>query len=57
MQVARKIPFDDPVVLNYVRGGYIVTQIISIAVFLYISRKIKQKNDKTLLKTLKEGIW
>jgi len=50
MQVARKIPFDDPVVLNYVRAGYIIAQGISIAVFFYISAKIKQKDDKTVLK-------
>jgi hypothetical protein len=38
--VARKIPFDDPVVLNYVRAGYIIAQGISIAVFFYISAKV-----------------
>jgi len=50
MQVARKIPFDDPVVLNCVRAGYIITQITCIAVYLYIAAKVKRKNDRTLLK-------
>ena len=39
--VARKIPFDDPVILNYVRAGYIASQIICIAVYLYISMKVR----------------
>ncbi|PVG04307.1 putative PHO88-involved in phosphate transport [Serendipita vermifera] len=50
MQVARRIPFDDPQVLNYVRAGYVISQLICIGVYLYISAKIKQKNDTTVLK-------
>ncbi|KIM58387.1 hypothetical protein SCLCIDRAFT_1191462 [Scleroderma citrinum Foug A] len=56
MQVARRIPFDDPVVLNYVRLGYITSQIIILGTYFYISYKacqnlfIKQKNDQTVLK-------
>ncbi|KAG9103000.1 hypothetical protein FRC06_000535 [Ceratobasidium sp. 370] len=46
MQVARKIPFDDPQVLHYVRFGYIASQIICLATF-YV---IKAKNDQTVLK-------
>ncbi|KAI0318284.1 phosphate transport-domain-containing protein [Amylostereum chailletii] len=50
MQVARKIPFDDPDVLNYVRIGYVASQVILLAVYYYTSYKIKSKNDQTVLK-------
>ncbi|KIM74909.1 hypothetical protein PILCRDRAFT_827832 [Piloderma croceum F 1598] len=50
MQVARKIPFDEPDVLLYVRIGYVVSQIAILSVYYYISYKIKQKNDQTVLK-------
>ncbi|KZS92569.1 inorganic phosphate transporter [Sistotremastrum niveocremeum HHB9708] len=50
MQVARKIPFDDPVTLNYVRIAYVAVQVIILGTYYYISMKIKQKNDLTILK-------
>lgn len=50
MQVARRIPFDDPVVLNYVRLGYIASQLIILGTYFYVSYKVKQKNDQTVLK-------
>ncbi|KAI0031132.1 inorganic phosphate transporter [Vararia minispora EC-137] len=50
MQVARKIPFDDPNVLTYVRIGYITSQLITLAVYYYISSTVKAKNDRTVLK-------
>ncbi|KAF9230347.1 inorganic phosphate transporter [Melanogaster broomeanus] len=50
MQVARRIPFDDPVVLNYVRLGYIASQVIILGAYFYVSYKVKQKNDQTVLK-------
>jgi len=50
MQVARRIPFEDPQVLMYVRIGYVLTQVVCIGTYLYISAKIKQKNDTTVLK-------
>jgi len=50
MQLARKIPFDDPLVLNYVRIGYVVSQIIMLGVYYYVSLAIKRKNDQTVLK-------
>ncbi|KAG8683015.1 hypothetical protein FRC08_014575, partial [Ceratobasidium sp. 394] len=39
MQVARKIPFEDPQVLQYVRLGYIASQIICLATFYVVSSK------------------
>ncbi|KAG8745106.1 hypothetical protein FRC10_008717 [Ceratobasidium sp. 414] len=50
MQVARKIPFDDPQVLQYVRFGYVASQVICLATFYVVSYKIKAKNDQTVLK-------
>ncbi|KAH7910521.1 inorganic phosphate transporter [Hygrophoropsis aurantiaca] len=50
MQVARRIPFDDPDVLNYVRIGYITSQIVILGAYFFVSYKIKQKNDQTVLK-------
>ncbi|KJA16395.1 hypothetical protein HYPSUDRAFT_147815 [Hypholoma sublateritium FD-334 SS-4] len=50
MQVARKIPFDDPIVLNYVRIGYVFSQLLALGTYFYLSRVIKQKNDKTVLR-------
>jgi len=50
MQVARKIPFDNPEVLHYVRIGYVAAQVICLATFFFVSQKIKAKNDQTVLK-------
>lgn len=50
MQVARKVPFDDPEVLNYVRLGYVVSQALILGSYYYTSMKIRKKNDQTVLK-------
>ncbi|KAF9049113.1 inorganic phosphate transporter [Panaeolus papilionaceus] len=50
MQLARKIPFDDPVVLNYVRIAYVGSQLLALAIYYYVSLTIKKKNDQTVLK-------
>ncbi|GAW04218.1 inorganic phosphate transporter [Lentinula edodes] len=50
MQVARKIPFDDPEVLNYARIGYVATQLTLLGIYYYVSMVIKKKNDQTVLK-------
>ncbi|KAF8583732.1 inorganic phosphate transporter [Ramaria rubella] len=55
MQVARKIPFEDPDVLNYVRIGYAATQFITLAIYFYTSYKIKAKNDMTVLKYVEQA--
>ena len=39
--VARKIPFDDPQVLNYVRIGYVSAQVIALAIYYYISTSVR----------------
>ncbi|KAK4683775.1 hypothetical protein P7C73_g6453, partial [Tremellales sp. Uapishka_1] len=50
MQLARKIPSEDPVVINYLRIGYVAAQLLSLATYFYITLKIKKKNDLTVLK-------
>ncbi|GAA5891844.1 hypothetical protein JCM6882_007380 [Rhodosporidiobolus microsporus] len=50
MQVARKIDFNDPDVLFYVRCLYVGTQLLSLGVYYWVSLKIKQKNDLKVLK-------
>ncbi|TDL25560.1 inorganic phosphate transporter [Rickenella mellea] len=50
MQLARKIPFDDPEVLLYARIGYAASQLLILGVYYYISSVIKKKNDTTVLK-------
>ena len=43
MQVSKKIPFDDPQVLMGVRALYIVSNVIIVAIYLYIQSKINSK--------------
>ncbi|GAA5991989.1 hypothetical protein JCM11641_005336 [Rhodosporidiobolus odoratus] len=50
MQVARKIDFTDPDVLFYVRCLYVGTQVLSLAVYYFVSMKVKQKDDLKVLK-------
>lgn len=49
MQVSKKVNFDDPQVLNIVRGIYILSNVIIASVYFYIQMQInKKKNLKTL---------
>ncbi|KAI0750316.1 inorganic phosphate transporter [Daedaleopsis nitida] len=50
MQVARKIPFDDPQTLLYVRIAYVSVQAIVLGAYFYVGLQIKKKNDQTVLK-------
>ena len=40
MQVGKKIPFDDPTVMNGVRALYILSNVLIVTVFYYIQMKI-----------------
>ena len=44
MQISKKIPFDDPSVLNGVRALYIVSNIIIAAIYFYVQMQINKKN-------------
>jgi len=50
MQAAKKVPFEDPMVLNGVRALYICSNLIILAIYLYVGAQIKKKNDMTTLK-------
>ncbi|KAI1182536.1 putative phosphate transporter [Nemania serpens] len=50
MQVSKKIPFEDPLVLNGVRALYVASNIIIAAIYGYILLQINKKKDLTTLK-------
>ncbi|WVN85837.1 uncharacterized protein L203_100989 [Cryptococcus depauperatus CBS 7841] len=50
MQVARRIPMENPQVVNYLRIAYVSSQLIALAIYYYITLKIRKKNDLTVLK-------
>lgn len=39
--VARKIPFDNPEVLQYVRIAYVASQVVILAVYYFTSQKVR----------------
>lgn len=39
--VARKIPFENPEVLLYVRIAYVTVQVIVIGTYFYVSQKVR----------------
>ncbi|KAG9017616.1 hypothetical protein FRB90_000486 [Tulasnella sp. 427] len=50
MQLARKINFEDPDILMYVRIAYVGVQIVILGTYYFVSQTIKKKNDLTVLK-------
>ena len=43
MQVSKKIPFDDPTVLNLCRAGYVLSNLIILGITLYIKFVVDKK--------------
>lgn len=44
MQASKKVPFDDPNVLNGVRALYVISNLIIVGIYVYVGMKIdKQK--------------
>lgn len=43
MQLAKKVPFEDPQVLMLVRGMYILSNVIILGIYLYTQAKINGK--------------
>lgn len=43
MQVAKKVPFEDPNVLNAVRGLYLLSNLIIMGIYAYIKLQIDKK--------------
>ncbi|CAI4217346.1 unnamed protein product [Parascedosporium putredinis] len=50
MQVAKKVPFEDPNVLNIVRGIYLFSNFLIAVLYYTIYLKINKKKDLTTLK-------
>jgi len=46
MQLAKKVPFDDPNVLNGVRAMYVLSNVIILSLYVYVSGQITKKNGK-----------
>lgn len=43
MQVAKRVPFEDPNVLNACRGLYLLSNLIIMGIYLFIKTKIDAK--------------
>lgn len=48
MQASKKIPFDDPNVLNGVRALYVVSNIIIAGIYIYVQQTINKKRGTQL---------
>jgi hypothetical protein len=46
MQVAKKIPFDDPLVLNYCRAAYAISNLLILGIYLYIKIIVDKKKGE-----------
>ncbi len=47
MQASKKVPFDDPNVLNGVRALYVISNLIIVGIYVYVGMKIdKQKGTR-----------
>jgi hypothetical protein len=50
MQLSKKIPFEDPNVLNLIRAGYILSNLVIFGVYFYVKLQIDKKKDLTVIK-------
>ncbi|KAK3202444.1 hypothetical protein GRF29_161g1248806 [Pseudopithomyces chartarum] len=50
MQISKKVPFDNPDVLNGVRALYILSNVIIAGIYFYVQAQINKKNDMTVVK-------
>jgi len=48
MQISKKVPFDNPDVLNAVRALYVVSNIVILGIYLYVQAQINKKNGASL---------
>jgi len=54
MQVSKRIPMEDPDTLNLIRAGYVLSNIIIIAIYGYVHFLIQKKKDNTTLKYVEQ---
>ncbi|KAI0180768.1 inorganic phosphate transport PHO88 [Hypoxylon sp. FL1284] len=50
MQVSKRIPFEDPDVLNMVRALYVASNVLIAGIYVYVQMQINKKKDLTTLK-------
>ncbi|RKF71718.1 SRP-independent targeting protein 3 [Golovinomyces cichoracearum] len=50
MQVSKRIPMDDPNILNLIRAGYILSNVIILSIYIIVHLRINKKKDLTTLK-------
>ena len=54
MQLAKKVPFDDPNVLNACRGLYVVSNLIILGIYLYLKTAIDKKKGTCSLHSISQ---
>lgn len=54
MQVSKRLDWENPDVLFYVRCLYVVSTLVVFAVYVYVRQVIVKKNDQTVLKYFEE---
>jgi hypothetical protein len=47
MQASKKVPFDDPNVLNGVRAVYVLSNVIIASIYFYIQLQINKKKGES----------
>ncbi|KAH8820687.1 inorganic phosphate transporter-like protein pho88 [Xylogone sp. PMI_703] len=55
MQVSKRVPFDDPNVLNIVRATYVLSNVIIAGLYFYTQILINRKKDLTTLKYVEQA--
>ena len=48
MQASKKVPFDDPMVLNGVRALYVFSNVVILGIYLYVQMQINKKKGGNL---------
>ena len=46
MQASKKVPFEDPNVLNGIRALYVLSNLIIVGVYVYVGMQIEKKKGK-----------
>lgn len=49
MQVSKRVPVDDPFVLNCVRGIYLASNVIIALIYFYVQLQINKKKGRSFL--------
>jgi hypothetical protein len=48
LQISKKVPFEDPNVLNGVRALYVLSNVIIAGIYFYVQAQINKKNGTNL---------